>query len=131
MDTIAHATFSITWDPKERFATMLLCGTDLGGEDARAIIEALQERIATGGGWGAGHIRVLGSATDVVTTSAPWRALWARFFREHARTMSMAIVVGSPINRIMIHMYAIGTGTRVKAFAREEEARAWLLGGDG
>jgi hypothetical protein len=124
------SAFSITWAPEERLATILLNGTHLGGETARDIIEIMRGQLAPGAGWGAGYTRALFFAPELVAVDAEWRALWADFFREHAGAMSMAVVGLSPVLRVVVRMYSMGTGMSVQAFAREEEARAWLAGGD-
>ena len=118
-------TIEMRWDPQSRIALLRFeSETRATGEDAVVLIEALTHWIGTDGD----SFGLLGDGSRLASVDAGYRAAWGSFFRRHREDACIAFFNMGPVIRIAAEMFRIGTGLRLKAFATELEARAWLQG---
>lgn len=123
MDKVTIGTIEMTWDSVSRLAVLRFEGeTHATGKDAEALIEALTRWIDTEGKL----FGLLGDGGKLAGVDAAYRSLWGKFFQQHREDSYIAFFNMGPAIRIAAEMFRIGTGLRLKAFAREEEARSWL-----
>ncbi|MGH2377425.1 MAG: STAS/SEC14 domain-containing protein [Candidatus Limnocylindria bacterium] len=123
MEKFSTGPIEVTWDPEARVALLRFASeTRATGPDARALVEALTAWIGTDGR----PFALLGDGGRLSGLDAEYRSVWAKFFREHRDDSYLAFFNMRQIVRIAAEMFRIGTGLRLRAFAREEEARAWL-----
>lgn len=69
---------------------------------------------------------VLGDARHMVGVDEGYRAATSACFRRRRDACVIAVYNLGPVLRVITEMFRIGTGTQLKAFATEPEARAWL-----
>ena len=113
----------MTWDPDARVAAIRFeRDTQATGRDARALVEALAGWIGTEGQ----PFGLLGDGGRLSGLDAEYRSHWGSFLREHRQDCYTAFFNMNAVVRIAAEMFRIGTGLRLKAFAHEPEARAWL-----
>jgi len=98
--------------------------TNLVGEDATVLIGSLTGWIGTE----ERPFAILADAKGVRGTDADYRSKMGAFFKRHSKTTCIALTNMGPIIRIVTEMIRIGTGIRLKAFADDSAARAWLRG---
>lgn len=113
----------MTWDPQTRLAVIRFGrDTHAAGRDAQALVSALE-------GW-VGEVSkpfgLLGDGGRLSSMDADFRALWSSFLRKHRNDCYVSFFNQNAIVRISAEMFRLGTGLRLKSFAREEEARSWL-----
>jgi hypothetical protein len=87
-----------------------------------ALVELLTHSIGADGR----PFALLCDAAKLSGLDAGYRAVTGQFFRAHRRDCLIAAYHMGPIVRIVADMFRLGTGTRVKGFAGEAAARAWL-----
>lgn len=123
MLNVAGKTFQMTWDPPSRLA-VLRFGTDTHatGDDAAKLVEALSTWVGTE----PMPFALLGDGARLKGVDAEYRSLWTRFLRQRRDHCFVAFFNMGPLIRIAAEMFRLGSGVRVKAFADEEQARAWL-----
>ena len=125
MITARHGTVQLTWDPESRVAAMLFDQqTRSTGENATALVSAFGE-------WLSADLErkpfaLLADAARLDAMDAGWRSVWGKFFREHRHHAWIAVFHMGPLIRIGAEMFRLGTGVRLKGFAEESGARAWL-----
>lgn len=125
METVTSGTIQMTWDPEARLAVIRFDReTQATGRDARVLVDALTEWIGTDGR----PFGLLGDGANLAGLDAEYRSVWSTFFRQHRDDSSTAFFNMGPIIRIGAEMFRLGTGLPLKAFAEEEDARAWLRG---
>lgn len=113
----------MTWDPDIRLATLsFVSDTDATGSDASRLTGALSTWI----GSEALPFALLGDGRGLRSVDAEYRRKWSDFLRRHRDVCFVALFHMGPIVRIAAEMFRIGSGLRVKAFAHETDARAWL-----
>jgi hypothetical protein len=123
MEKISVGSIEMTWDTESRLASLWFKSeTRATGADAAVLIGALTRWIGTAGV----PFALLGDGAGLGGVDADYRAAFSRFFREHRENSYIAFFHMGPIIRIAADMFRIGTGVRLKAFADEESARAWL-----
>lgn len=123
MDKIAVGTIEMTWDREARIASLRFAAETRGtGKDAAALIDALTRWIGTDGK----PFGLLGDGGKLSGVDAAYRAAWGRFFRKHRKDSYLAFFNMNAIIRVAAEMFGLGTGLRLRAFAGEGQARAWL-----
>lgn len=120
---VTSGAIEMTWDPEARLAVIRFARkTQATGRDARVLVDSLTEWIGTEGR----PFGLLGDGANLAGLDAEYRSVWGRFFREHRDESATAFFNMGPIVRVAAEMFRIGTGLPLKAFADEEDARAWL-----
>jgi hypothetical protein len=123
MLNVTGNTYEMTWDPASRVATLRFSADTHGtGKDAVALIDALTAWIADD----PRPFALLGDGGRLKGVDAEYRSRWNRFLRQHRDRCFIAFFNMSALLRIAADMFRIGSGLRLKAFADEESARAWL-----
>jgi hypothetical protein len=123
METVTSGTIQMTWDPDPRLAMIRFeRETQATGRDARVLVDALTEWIGTEGK----PFGLLGDGANLAGLDAEYRSVWGSFFRQHRDDSSTAFFNMGPIIRIAAEMFRLGTRLPLKAFADEQDARAWL-----
>ena len=122
---LAVGTMRLAWDPATRVATLQFLEETRGtGDHAVPLIAALSRWI----GAGREPFALLGDGAGLAAVDAGYRSQWGAFFREHRDHAFIAFFHMGPLIRVAAEMFRLGTGTRLKAFATEVEARSWLRG---
>lgn len=123
METLNTGAIQLTWDPATRLALIRFeRDTKATGRDAQALVAALERFVASE----PKPFGLLGDGGRLSSMDADFRATWSRFLREHRDDCYVAFFNQSAIVRISAEMFRLGTGLRLKSFAGEDEARAWL-----
>ncbi|MEX0625369.1 MAG: hypothetical protein WD402_02365 [Chloroflexota bacterium] len=123
METVASGNIRLTWDAAVRLATIRFEGeTHATGRDAAVMVDAMTGWIGTEGE----PFGLLGDGGNLSGLDAEYRSVWGSFFRQHRGDSSTAFFNMGPVVRLAAEMFRIGTGLQLKAFANEEDARAWL-----
>ena len=123
MENIAFGGIELAWDPDSRLATLGFRKMTKGtGKDATRLVEAMSRWI----GPDPKPFGLLGDGGKLAGVDAEYRSVWARFLREHRNQCSIAFFDMGVVVRIAAEMFRIGTGVRMRAFAKEDDARAWL-----
>ena len=123
MDKITSGTIEMTWDSESRLAHMRFeVETHATGKDAVVLVDALTRWIGTDNK----PFGLLGDGGKLAGLDAEYRSAWRKFFQQHREDSYIAFFNMGPIIRIAADMFRVGTGLRLKAFADEGEARAWL-----
>lgn len=113
----------MTWDPEARLAVIRFERETHGsGRDAQVLVTAFEAWI----GAESQPFGLLGDGGKLSSMDADFRAVWSNFLRRHRDDCYVAFFNQGPVVRISAEMFRIGTGLRLKSFAREEQARAWL-----
>lgn len=111
------------WDPEARLAVIRFeRETHATGRDAAVLVEALT-------GWVGSERKpfgLLGDGGKLSGLDSEYRSVWASFLRQHRDDSFTAFFNMNAVVRIAAEMFRIGTGLRIKAFAHEAQARAWL-----
>jgi hypothetical protein len=125
MDKVTSGSIEMTWDSESRLALIRFeSETRATGQDAVQLVEALTRWIGTDGK----PFGLLGDGGKLGALDAEYRSVWRKFFEQHRQDSYIAFFNMSPVVRVAAEMFRIGTGLRLKAFAGESEARAWLRG---
>lgn len=123
MEKIATGTIELTWDAELRLAELHFeRETHATGQHALVLVEALTRWI----GSDPTPFALLGDGANLATLDAQYRSVWGAFLRQHRDRCFVAFFNMGAIIRIAAEMFRIGTGLRLKAFANERDARAWL-----
>jgi hypothetical protein len=123
MFKVTRGAIEMTWDPEARVATLAFTrDAHVTGADAAVLVENLSQWI------GGDHERfaLLGDGGRLRGVDAEYRATWARFFKAHRHDSFIAFFNMGPFVRVAAEMFRLGARLQLKAFATEEEARAWL-----
>lgn len=123
METVTNNSSSITWDDQERVALVRYKpGATLGVEDGNFLASTLAKWV----GDDDAPFGVVADAKDLRATTGEYRAVASSFFRKHRTRAAIAMLnLGSYI-AIVVELFRIGTGIRLKAFSDERAARVWL-----
>lgn len=123
VEKLASGTLEMTWDSETRLAVVRHAHeTRAAGQDATVLVDALTRWIGMEG-------KPFGFLVDGAKAAGldiEFRSTWARFFQQHREESVIALFNLSPMHRVVAEMFRIGTGIRLKAFADEASARAWL-----
>lgn len=123
MEKVATGSIEMTWDPAARVAELHFeRETHATGPHATVLVEALTRWI----GPDSSPFALLGDGKNLASLDAQYRAVWGEFLREHRDACVVAFYNMGPVIRIAAEMFRLGTGLRLKAFANEKDARAWL-----
>lgn len=123
MDKITSGNIVMTWDSESRLAFLRFDSeTRATGKDAVVLVDALTRWIGTC----RKPFGLLGDGGRLGRVDAEYRSVWRKFFQEHREDSYIAFFNMSPIIRIAAEMFGMGTGLRLKGFADEGKARAWL-----
>lgn len=123
MERITVRSIVMTWEPKGRLAHIFFTApTDAHGEDAQALTSQLTAWL----GPTVQPFGLLGDGGKLARLDAAYRSTWGRFFKAHRDQAHLAFYNMNPVVRLAAEMFRLGTGIDMKAFATEEEARAWL-----
>jgi hypothetical protein len=123
VETVTSGAIQMTWEAGPRLAVIRFeRETQATGEDARMMVEALTRWIGTDGK----PFGLLGDGGRLSGLDAEYRSRWGSFLRQHRADCFTAFFNMNPVVRIAAEMFRLGTGLRLKAFATEPEARAWL-----
>jgi len=126
VERIRVRTIEFTWDPRARLAHISFTEpTRAVGDDARALVAALESWIGAGGA----PFALLGDGGRLASLDAEYRAVWSSFFKQHRKTASIAFYNMSAVVRVAAELFRLGTGVNMRAFSTEDEARAWLRAG--
>jgi hypothetical protein len=125
VEKVTAGAAEMTWDPQARLAVLRFTrDVTPTGPDAVILVDALAGWIGTGGE----AFGLLGDGGRLRGVDAQYRSVWSRFLRDHRADAHAAFFNMSAVVRIAADMFRLGTGLRLKAFATEAEARAWLRG---
>jgi hypothetical protein len=123
MDKITSGTIEMTWDSESRLALIRFeSETRATGKDAVVLVNALTRWI----GMDRKPFALLGDGGKLAGVDAEYRSVWGKFFQQHREDAYIAFFNMGPIIRIAAEMFGVGTGLKLKAFADEAQARAWL-----
>jgi hypothetical protein len=123
VEKITSGAIEMGWDPAVRLATIrFLRDTRATGADAVVLVDALSAWLGTD----PRAFGLLGDGGRLSGLDAEYRSVWGKFLREQREHAWVAFFNMNAIVRIAAEMFRIGTGLRLKAFAHEAEARAWL-----
>jgi hypothetical protein len=125
MDRVTAGSAEMTWDAEARLATLSFAReTSTTGADAIVLVDSLKRWIGTDGT----PFGLLGDGGKLRGVDAEYRSVWSTFLRQHREDSYTAFFNMSAVVRIASEMFRIGTGLKLKAFATEQDARAWLRG---
>ncbi|MGH2582305.1 MAG: hypothetical protein ACRDFQ_05355 [Anaerolineales bacterium] len=123
MENVASGAIEMTWDPNSRIAFISFKEeTRATGKDAQVLVSALTQ-------WIGGQripFALMGDGGKLSGVDADYRREWGNFFLQHRDDSYITFFNMNPIIRIAAGMFGLGTGLRLKPFATEAEARAWL-----
>jgi hypothetical protein len=123
METVTTGPIVLTWDADARLAIIHFeREAQATGRDAVVLVDAMTGWIGTEGK----PFGLLGDGGKLSGLDAEYRSAWGSFLRHHREDSHTAFFNMNAVVRIAAEMFRIGTGLRLKAFAGEEEARAWL-----
>ncbi|HVH44703.1 MAG TPA: hypothetical protein VM925_20260 [Labilithrix sp.] len=123
METITSDSTEISWDAEGRVAHVrYTAGATLTGQDGAFLTNALARWI----GADDRPFSVFADAKGLRGTDAEYRASASAFFRQHRSRAAIALVNMGSVISVLVEMFRIGTGVRLKAFSDETAARAWL-----
>lgn len=123
MDKIRSGTIELTWDPESGLAVIRFeRETRATGKDAVVLVDAMERWV----GAERKSFGLLGDGSRLAGVDAEYRSVWGKFFRQHRKEAYIAFFNMGPVIRVAAEMFRIGTGVRMKAFADERGARAWL-----
>jgi hypothetical protein len=69
---------------------------------------------------------LLADTLGVCATDAEYRAITAKFFRQHRDTAHIALLNLSPFIRVVAEMFRVAIRLQLKTFEDEAAARSWL-----
>jgi hypothetical protein len=125
VERVVAGSAEMTWDPTGRLAVLTFAReTTTTGPDAVILVNALSQWIGTEGK----PFGLLGDGGKLRGVDAEYRSVWSRFLRQHRDDSYTAFFNMNAVIRIAAEMFRIGTGLKLRAFATEEDARAWLRG---
>lgn len=123
MEKITSGSIEMTWDCESRIAVIRFeSHTRAASEDAVVLVDALTRWIGTD----RKLFALIGDGGRLGAVDAGYRSVWGKFFREHRDDSYVAFYNMSVVIRIAAEMFGIGTGLRLRTFADEHQARAWL-----
>jgi hypothetical protein len=123
VEIVTTGAIDMTWDAETRLAVIrFVRETQATGKDAVVLVDALTGWIGTEGE----PFGLLGDGGRLSGLDAEYRSVWGKFLRQHRRDAYLAFFNMNAIVRIAAEMFRVGTRLRLKAFAGEQEARAWL-----
>lgn len=123
METARADAIVLTWDPAVRLATIRF-ETETRATEAHA--KALVAAMTSWVGPQPAPFGLLGDGRGLKSLDAGYRATWGDFLKRHAKEASVAFFHMGPVIRVAADMFRLGTGLKLKAFAAEDDARAWL-----
>ncbi|MCI0346863.1 MAG: hypothetical protein L0221_15700 [Chloroflexi bacterium] len=125
MEQVTTGPILMTWDPDARLATLSFArDTRARGSDGVILVQAISGWIGTD----RRPFGLLGNGERLSGLDAEYRSAWGSFLRLHRDDAFVAFFNMNAVVRIAAEMFRIGTGLRLKAFADEARARAWLRG---
>lgn len=113
----------LAWDADERLATLRFLHDGVGD---RQHAHELTQQLRTWTGDPPEPYRFLVDCSAIVDVDAGWRAAWAEYFKRSRASATVAWFNANARIRLVILMFRKGTGVHGRAFATEDEARAWL-----
>jgi hypothetical protein len=123
MESIVLESVEMRWDPRNRLARLAYLGNGKPkGKEAERLIAAMTGWIGTDGA----PYFILVDGSRVTGGDPEYRAVWSRFYKTHKQQVQVALFAIGPVLRVAVEMFALGSGLRMKAFASEGEALAWL-----
>lgn len=123
MEKILTGSIEMSWDPDVRLAIIRFGRDTLAtGKDAVAMVDAITGWIGTDGK----PFGLLGDGGRLSGLDAEYRSVWGAFLRQHRQDAYLAFFNMNAIVRIAADMFGIGARLRLRAFADESGARAWL-----
>lgn len=120
-NTLKAGTMELTWDPATRVARLHQAGEGTGAQ-ARAFTQALTDWIGHDGG----QFALLADTSTAEEKMLDWRAEWGNFYVSHREDGVIAVFGASPAVQAAAELFAAGVGVRLRMFAAEEAALAWL-----
>ena len=121
--SIKSASFDLAWHPAARVVTMTTApGVTLTAEDGVVLVSALE-------GWVGADTKpfaLLVDAAGVLKAGPEFRATAFEFFAKNRDRAFIAPYNLGPLVRVTAEMFRVGARVRLKAFADEAGARAWL-----
>lgn len=123
MESIVLESVEMRWDPANRLAMLQYLGDGKpSGKEGEKMIAALTEWIGTDGS----PYFILVDGSRITGGDPEYRAVWSRFYKANKQQVQVALFDIGPVLRVAVEMFTLGSGLRMKAFASEREARAWL-----
>jgi hypothetical protein len=119
METVTCDSTEIAWDAAARVAKIrYTLGITLTGKDGVFLAESLDRWV----GKEKKPFGILADAKGLKGTDAEYRSRASAYFRQHRATAAIALINLGPVIAILVDMFRIGTGVRLKAFPDEEQA---------
>ena len=123
MEKIISGAAEMTWDPDTRLVVLRFTSeANLTGRNAQELIAAISQWVGTEGK----PFALLGDGGKLSGLDAEYRQNWTKFFSAHRKDAYIAFFNMNPFIRVAAEMFRLGSGIQLKAFADENEARAWL-----
>jgi hypothetical protein len=129
MDQIRSGCVEMQWDPGNRLCTVRYHdGPKATAENGRILVEAMTA-------WvdpehpdrpEAKPFAILVDGEKIQGGQPGYRAVMGAFYKARKDRVLFALFHLGPVLRIASEMFALGSGLKLKAFATEELARAWL-----
>lgn len=120
--TFEHEGLRLRWDPERRLVEMDFTREDIRLTEEMARVVTRQMRAYVGDG----PYSLLVDTAPIAEADAGWRAVWADFFRGDRLRARVACFAPRPFLRTIIRMFILAARLDGAAFARREEAEAWL-----
>lgn len=122
-DRVKTASLDMSWNAETRVCLARVTpGAQLDGDDAATLVGAVDAWI----GEQPARFAVLADGGGGHQTDRAYRATLSRYFRRRIDVAFVAFFGLSTILRVVVEMLRVGTGMRLRVFASEAEARAWL-----
>jgi hypothetical protein len=123
METVTIGVIQMTWDPETRLAVIRF-ERDMRatGPDAEVLVAALEAWTGEEGE----PFGLLGDGGRLSGMDGDFRVVWSSFLRRHRDDCYVSFFNQNFVVRISADMFRLGTGLRLKSFAHEAQARAWL-----
>jgi hypothetical protein len=115
---------AMAWDPARRLVRWRVTEPELVGTGKQA-----SWMVETWRGWtGASEpFRILADCAGMASSDPVWRAILSDYLRANSRRVAIAWFNPTPVLRVMVEMFLVGTPALDGAvFSSESEAWAWL-----
>ena len=123
MREIRVGAISLAWDEATRLATLRFAESTNGtGAAAQKLVDAMKLWI----GSQPQPFALLADTKNNPNVDSAWRSTWGTFYKEHREVAAIAAFNLNAMVRIALELFRVATGARVRGFASEDDARAWL-----
>jgi hypothetical protein len=123
LEKFSNESLEITWNPESRLVCLRFHrGAKGTREDAALIAGSMTVWVGSDGK----PFGLLADARNLSGMETEYRAIMGGFFKQHRNHSVIAVYNMGPLIRVGAEMFRIGTGTQLKGFATEPEARSWM-----